>query len=103
MVCIGKSNRLEKFDLEARCELLAAPQSGDCNEVNKIMARGKILKKKKKKKGILLFRLSDGMVKNILNVYYNIMFFHQKVKKFLVLKPYINIYNTSEQQIFINL
>lgn len=76
MVCIGKSNRLEKFDLEARCELLAAPQSGDCNEVNKIMARGKI-----KKKGILLFRLSDGMVKNILNVYYNIMFFHQKVKK----------------------
>lgn len=49
MVCIGKSNRLEKFDLEARCELLAAPQSGDCNEVNKIMARGKILKKKKKR------------------------------------------------------
>lgn len=79
-------------------------RSGDCNEVNKIMARGEILKKKtKKQKGILLFRLSDGMVKNILNVYYNIMFFHQKVKKFLVLKPYINIYNTSEQQIFINL
>lgn len=106
MVCIGKSNRLEKFDLEARCELLAAPQSGDCNEVNKIMARGEILKKKrkkKKKKKTLLFRLSDGMVKNILNVYYNIMFFHQKVKKILVLKPYINIYNTSEQQIFINL
>lgn len=42
MVCIGKSNRLEKFDLEARCELLASPQIGDCNEVNKIMARGKI-------------------------------------------------------------
>lgn len=29
--------------------------------------------------------------------------FHQKVKHFHVLNSYINIYNTSEQQIFINL
>lgn len=47
---------------------------------------------------------SDGSVKNISNVHYNINnVFHQKVIFFLVLKPYINIYNISEQQIFINL